>query len=162
MSSHRSGLQLDIVTMGTPIRYGWDSAGYRHLLHFIHHVPRAGEHLDYLSPLPEWNVAFDATARWRFRTTVWNRRYEHFPLPVRSDLANNRVETRQALAAVWTHQFSEASQNWHAGAGRRNERYWSITTIPSGLARQLAGHAIYTQLEWLAFHATEIASRLYE
>ena len=30
---------LDMVTFGTPIRYGWDSSGYGRLLHFINHRP---------------------------------------------------------------------------------------------------------------------------
>lgn len=32
-------LALDIVTFGTPIRYGWDTAGYSKLLHFVNHRP---------------------------------------------------------------------------------------------------------------------------
>jgi hypothetical protein len=33
---------LDVVTLGTPVRYGWDAAGYGNLLHFIHHRPVDG------------------------------------------------------------------------------------------------------------------------
>ena len=28
-----------IVTFGTPVRYGWDTGGFRHLLHITHHRP---------------------------------------------------------------------------------------------------------------------------
>ena len=35
-------LRLDVVTLGTPVRYGWDAAGYGNLLHFIHHRPVDG------------------------------------------------------------------------------------------------------------------------
>jgi len=32
-----AALNLDIVTFGTPIRYGWDTAACKHLLHFVFH-----------------------------------------------------------------------------------------------------------------------------
>jgi len=35
-------LRLDVVTLGTPVRYGWDADGYGNLLHFIHHRPDDG------------------------------------------------------------------------------------------------------------------------
>ena len=31
----------------------------------------------------------------------------------------------------------------------------------NGMARKLAGHGVYTEKEWLAFHVAEIAKRLY-
>lgn len=53
LESHRRPLAenpLDMVTFGTPIRYGWDTNGYAKLLHFVHHRPVAG--------LPDYRVAF--------------------------------------------------------------------------------------------------------
>ena len=41
---------LDLVTLGTPVRYGWDSGGFANLLHFIYHRPAAG--------LPPYRAAF--------------------------------------------------------------------------------------------------------
>ena len=38
----RSVPPLDLVTFGTPIRYGWESRGYRTLTHFVHHRPQPG------------------------------------------------------------------------------------------------------------------------
>lgn len=35
-------VRLDVVTLGTPVRYGWDADGYGNLLHFIHHRPVDG------------------------------------------------------------------------------------------------------------------------
>ena len=36
--------RLDLVTFGTPVRYGWETNGYGKLLHFIHHRPVPGKH----------------------------------------------------------------------------------------------------------------------
>lgn len=36
-SPHPLGESVDIVTFGTPVRYGWDSTGYRKLVHVLHH-----------------------------------------------------------------------------------------------------------------------------
>ena len=44
-------LPLDLVTFGTPIRYGWESAGYARLLHFVYHRPVQGMP-EYRAPFP--------------------------------------------------------------------------------------------------------------
>lgn len=33
------GVALDVVTLGTPVRYGWDPAALGHLLHIVNHRP---------------------------------------------------------------------------------------------------------------------------
>ncbi len=50
-SASRRWPQLDLVTFGTPIRYGWDTNGYAKLLHFTYHRPRPGVP-EYLTSLP--------------------------------------------------------------------------------------------------------------
>jgi hypothetical protein len=36
-SPHPLARAVDMVAFGTPVRYGWDSAGYRSLMHVLHH-----------------------------------------------------------------------------------------------------------------------------
>ncbi|HEX6962012.1 MAG TPA: hypothetical protein VF175_09110, partial [Lacipirellula sp.] len=45
------GLALDIVTFGTPLRYGWDAGGYSKLLHIINHRTHRRD-ADYAAPYP--------------------------------------------------------------------------------------------------------------
>ncbi len=156
----RSGLRLDIVTMGTPIRYGWDSSGYRHLLHIIHHVPTAGAP-EYLSPLPEWHVRsiqqLDGDFVQQFGIAGTNI------VPYLFDLT---LQTTELKLGRLLQPFGRTNFLKHLKTGMRVPEEGMTLLVhyddTHGLAHQLAGHAIYTQLEWLAFHATEIASRLYE
>ena len=39
---HPLAKSLCLVTMGTPVRYGWDCDGYSRLLHIVHHRPASG------------------------------------------------------------------------------------------------------------------------
>ena len=155
----RSGLQLDIVTLGTPIRYGWDSAGYRQLLHFIHHVPRAGAP-EYLSPLPESNARslqqLDGDFVQQFGIAGTNI------VPYLFDLTLQKTELKLGRLLQ---PFGRTDFLKHLKIGMRVPEEGMTLLVhyddTNGLARKLAGHGIYTQLEWLAFHASEIASRLY-
>jgi hypothetical protein len=157
--SHRSGLKLDVVTLGTPIRYGWDSAGYRHLLHFVHHVPRAGTP-DYLSPLNEWNSRairqLDGDFAQQFGIAGTNI------LPYVFDLT---LQTTELKLGKLLQPFGRTNFLKHLKIGMRVPEEGRTLLVKyddtNGLARQLAGHSVYTQLEWLAFHGSEIANRFY-
>lgn len=51
---------------------------------------------------------------------------------------------------------------WKMGQRVPDEGETLLVEYPDGpAARQLAGHAIYTRLIWLPFHATEVARRFY-
>lgn len=49
-SPHPWAESLFIVTFGTPVRYGWDTSGYRQLLHITHHRPFDKEHPERAMP----------------------------------------------------------------------------------------------------------------
>lgn len=47
--SLKQQLKIDVANFGTPICYGWDTGGYRNLLHIVNHKTNAGTE-DYLAP----------------------------------------------------------------------------------------------------------------
>jgi len=152
---------LDIATFGTPVRYGWESNGYRQLLHFIHRRPAEG--------LPEYRAAF--------------------PPRIRDVLAATEGDYIQQLGIAGTNVMPSilAWRAWLADnrlghllqpdPSDKNllERFQAGTIVPEegttllvdygrphgSVAKHHAGHAIYTQHKWLLFHAEEVARQFY-
>lgn len=153
--------QLDFVTFGTPIRYGWDSGGYARLLHFINHRPAEG--------LPEFLAPFPPTL-------------DHL-------LTAHDGDYVQQLGIAGTNIAPNllAWRTWWAD--RRLGRLLERDVVPQGIAQRMAvgarvpdegmtllvdygppgvevhqhhaGHAVYTRPDWLLFHAEEIAQEFY-
>lgn len=153
--------RLDIVTLGTPVRYAWHAAGCTRLLHFIHHTPDES--------LPPWRAAFPPSAeailgghRGDFAQQLGIAGTNVMPnlLAWRTWLADRRLSRllQPGLRArdVWQ----------YLAAGRRVPDDGQTLLVdyrqqPGPITQHLAGHAIYTRREWLLFHAEEAARRLY-
>jgi len=155
-------LPLDLVTFGTPVRYGWDSAGYGQLLHFIHRRPSEG--------LPEHQAAF--------------------PPKLTKVLSAAEGDYVQQLGIAGTNVMPSflAWRAWLADSrlgrflqpdpveGGVEERFRAGTIVPEegttllvdygqphcSFTKHHAGHAVYTQKQWLLFHAEEVVKRFYE
>jgi hypothetical protein len=154
-------LQLDLVTFGTPLRYGWHPAGYAQLLHFIHHRPPT-QGKAYQAPVP-LKLRRACTAQegdyvqqvgiagtnfmplpWAPRTWLADRRLGKL---LEADLAKEWLVTRLRHGA----RVPDAGQTLLVD-------YRSISRWPH---RHLAGHALYTLRQWLPFHGQQIAQHFY-
>ncbi len=154
-------VRLDVVTLGTPLRYGWDSDGYSGLLHYVNHRPQPGTP-PYLAALPgQWDDLFHAVggdyvqqlaiAGTNFRPTI---------LSWRTSWANlwlQRMAQREARSL-------QLVRNW--ALGKRVADEGTCLLVDYGdqhlpFAEQIAGHAVYTRRAWMSFHALDIARRLY-
>jgi hypothetical protein len=152
---------LDLVTFGTPIRYGWNEAGCDKLLHFVHHRPQPG--------LPEDRAAMPKTI-----DEVWHAKggdyVNHFgiagtntppvPLEVRAWLADRR------LGRLLQPEYSafDLLERMRYGLRTPDAGETLLTDygdLPGNAFTHLAGHAVYTRRQWLPFHAAEVARRLY-
>ena len=61
---HPHSRSLYIVTFGTPVRYGWDTDGYRQLVHIVHHIPTGQRSPERTAPLfPPQSITDVVTAR---------------------------------------------------------------------------------------------------
>jgi hypothetical protein len=150
---------LDIVTFGMPIRYGWETAGYRRLLHFIHHRP---------SPeLPEYRVPFPVN--WDDLVQAKHGDYvqqlgiagtDFFPMVPSWSKWRSDYRLSQMLAA---------NQPWFGTldrlrAGQRvpdegDTLLVDYAPYPDPFQRLLFGHAIYTHTAWLPFHLEQVIAR---
>jgi hypothetical protein len=152
--------RLDLVTFGTPIRYGWEPAGFKRLLHFVHHKPihedpyraalpqsvddllqcRGGDYVQHLG-IAGTNVAPDLFA-WRAR---W------------ADGRLNRIlQVGIRKRDLWKRMCQGA---------RAHDRGTSLLVDygpPAGkVVEDVFGHAVYTREQWLEFHLREIMQRFY-
>ena len=155
-------LPLDIVTFGTPIRYGWNAGGYAKLLHFIHHrpPPRGAE---YQAPVPlrllRARKALDGDYVQQIGIAGTN--FPPLPIAVRTLLADWRL--RKMLGHDLAPEF--VLTRLRRGARVPDEGTTLLVDygeIHPWLVRHLAGHGLYTWRKWLPFHCHEIAERFYE
>ncbi|MDG2380688.1 MAG: hypothetical protein P8N76_03365 [Pirellulaceae bacterium] len=149
-------IELDIVTFGTPIRYGWETRGYQSLMNVIHHRSMEG--------VPEYLALFPTTL-----TDVIQAR-------------NGDYIQQLGVAGTNLTPYLPAWRSWMAERRFRSLLEQGIrrrdtldrlrigqrvpaegTTIlveypndPNRLSEQLFGHAVYTRSDWLAFHAQQL------
>ena len=161
-------LKLDIVNFGTPISYGWDTGGYRRLLHVVSHRCRP-QQPDWLSP------PLNSAGRWL--STVGGA-------PSEAGIAGDAIQVLGIAGSEFlpwllnektrkcetTLQAFVAPGNTrqeyldHARLGMRVANEGTTLLVdydPSvGQANAAMGHAIYTQIEWLGFHC-DLVNRVF-
>ncbi len=154
-------IPLDIVTFGTPVRYGWDSAGYSRLLHFIHRRAVGG--------LSEYRASFPPSLEQVFAAAEGD--YVQQLGIAGTNVAPSIFSWRARLA---DQRLSHLLQPG-AAQGAPLERFRAGTIIPDegttilvdygepkgGIAQHQAGHAVYTRKEWMLFHAEEVTRQFY-
>jgi len=154
-------MSLDMVTFGTPIRYGWNANGYANLLHFIHHrpPPRGAE---YMAPVPlnllRARKALDGDYIQQIGISGTN--FMPLLLAVRTLLADWRLDkllehdlARESILARLRHGTRVPDEG--------TTLLVDYQGIHPRVYRHLAGHGLYTRRKWLPFHCREIAERFY-
>ena len=152
---------FDVVTFGTPVRYGWDTAGYCRLLHFINHRPVEGLP-EYLAPFPPKleNVINAAGGDYVQQLGIAGTNVMPSLFAWRAWLADRRLNgLLQADTAG-----ADPVERFKAGAIVPEEGTTLLVDYgpPDGtIATHHAGHAVYTGTKWLLFHAEEVARQFY-
>jgi hypothetical protein len=156
------GRQLDLVTFGTPIRYGWDSGGYDQLLHIVNQRP--------VPELPPWRGRLPRTLNdvvdgrygdWVHQIGIAGSNFPLLPLRWR------RWRAERNLAAL----LQRGEPSYHVRRRIRNS-----LRVPDegptlladfGVAqrgqrlRHIFGHGIYTHTQWMPFHLEQAAATFY-
>ncbi len=155
------GAALDMVTFGTPIQYGWDSGGYARLLHFIHRKP-AGDLPPYRARFPVHlkSVLSAAEGDYVQQLGIAGTNQSPSVFAWRARLADHRLgKLLEADPAP-----ANAAERFEAGAIVPDEGTTLLVDYGpahGGVAEHFAGHAVYTEPEWMLFHAEEVARRFY-
>lgn len=157
-----TGANLDLVTFGTPVRYGWDTDGYARLLHFIHHRT---------SPqLPEYRTHFPPNVRDVLRATGGDY-VQHVGIAGTNSLPHllawRAWRADRQLNRLLQPGIRARTLRARLRLGQRVPDEGTTLLVNYGLrrepfARHLAGHGVYTHREWLLFHAEEVARRFYD
>ena len=152
---------VDIVTFGTPLRYGWDLAGCGRLLHVVYHRA-AATCPEYRAPfppnLPDVLAAVDGDYVQQFgiagtnimpSVLTWRSCWADWRL---NRLLQPGLRARELLSRLRCGcRVPDAGTTLLVDYG----------PLPGHVAQHLAGHAVYTRLEWLAYHAKLTVRWLY-
>ncbi len=154
-------LALDIVTFGTPIRYGWDTGGYANLLHFIYHHPDQGK-AEYLGPqsikLQRLLGAIDGDFVHQIGVSGSNCMPN--PCAVRTLMADWRLDKFLERNITRENYFSRLAHGTRV-PDEGTTLLVDYNKIERGVHRHFAGHALYTRRKWLPFHCRQVAERFY-
>jgi hypothetical protein len=153
--------QLDLVTMGTPVRYGWDPCGYAKLLHFTNHCPSEGlpEHVANFPPNADEILQATggdviqqlAIAGTNFTPQLWAWRAALADRALGS-LLQSGIRKRDLLNRLRMGcRIHADGVNLLVDYGPRE----------GNVAYHHAGHAVYTRSQWMPFHLEQIARHCY-
>jgi hypothetical protein len=151
---------LDLVTMGTPIRYGWETSGYAKLLHIAAHRP--------VHPKRDWHAP--RYARLLRALAALDGDFVHqigiagsgFPvLPIfwRTHVANRKLKqliARGVPRLLFKNMAagSRVHDEGHTELVNYNDPSWT----PLG---HMFGHAYYTRSRWLPLHSELVVDAFY-
>jgi hypothetical protein len=159
-----NGAALDIVTFGTPVRYGWDPSGIGKLLHIVNHRTLRTDGKTWLSKmeLPQITVEMPI---------AWGGDYVQQLAVAGTDALPADDAAKAANKAVWELvEPYDGFERW-VECARRAVRCpgeglcllvdYKDCTGSSNVRDHYFGHAVYTRLDTLLFNTTEIVTRLY-
>jgi hypothetical protein len=150
----------DIATFGTPVRYGWETRGYRKLIHFIHHRPTADAPRHRAMFPPNWEQVLaggggDFLQQFAVAGT-------NFPVNIFS-VRDWTVEGRLQHLLQPSIRRRDTWQRLKYGMRVPNEGYSLLVDYheaDSASASLLLGHGVYTRMVWLPFHLEQILRQI--
>lgn len=157
------GLLLDVVTLGTPIRYGWDSSSIGRMLHIINHRPLRADGKRWLSKMDLPQIVWELTA-------ALGGDYVQQLAVAASDVLPTTAEQEGANKLLWELlEPYDGFERWLECARRcvrcpNDGACLLIDYQDAGSSNPLDhvfGHACYTRLDAMLFTITEIVNSLY-
>jgi hypothetical protein len=161
-----NGAVLDVVTMGTPVRYGWETSAIGKLLHIVNHRPMRGDGKQWLAKmeLPQITVELPY---------AMGGDYVQQLAVAGTDAVPGSAQTQAANKALWELlEPYDGFERWlecaRKGVRCQNDGtcllvdYKDADTTPEATpSRHLFGHAVYTREHALLFNLTQIVQSLY-
>ena len=159
-----NGVALDVVTFGTPVRYGWDPSGIGKLLHVVNHRNLRTDGKTWLSKMELPQVTMEMPI-------AWGGDYVQELAVAGSDATPTTEVAKAANKAVWELvEPYDGFERWLECA-RRAVRFpsegrcllvdYKDSTGSTNPRDHYYGHAAYTRLHAMLFNTTEIVRILY-
>jgi hypothetical protein len=159
-----NGVMLDVVTLGTPVRYGWDPTGLDKLLHIVNHRNLRIDGKTWLSKMELPQITMEMPI-------AWGGDYIQELAVAGSDAVPITDAGKAANKGVWeiVEPF-DGFERWLECA-RRAVRIpseglgiladYKDSTGSTNIRDHYYGHAAYTRLDAMLFNTTEIVQALY-
>ena len=159
-----NGAMLDVVTLGTPVRYGWDPSGLGALLHIVNHRTLRTDGKTWLSKMELPQITMEMPI-------AWGGDYVQQLAVAGSDAVPTTDAAKAANKALWelVEPF-DGFERWLECA-RRAVRIpseglgvladYKDSTGSSNVRDHYFGHAAYTRLNAMLFNTAEIVQALY-
>lgn len=159
-----NGAILDMVTFGTPVRYGWDPAGFGKLLHFVNHRMLRIDGKAWLAKTELPQITMELPI-------AWGGDYVQQLAIAGTDAKPLSPDAQAANKALW-----ELLEPWDGferwlECARRSVRChndglcllvdYKDSTGSTQARDHYFGHAAYTRLNAMLFNIAEIAGTLY-
>lgn len=160
-----NGATLDVVTMGTPVRYGWDLSGMGRLLHIVNHRNLRTDGKTWLSKMELPQVTMEMPI-------AWGGDYVQQLAVAGSDAVPATEAAKAVNKAVWEMvEPYDGFERWLECA-RRAVRFpsegncllvdYKDCTNSTNVHEHYYGHAAYTRLNAMLFNTSEIIRSLYK
>ena len=159
-----NGAVLDVVTFGTPVRYGWDPSGIGKLLHIVNHRPMRSDGKQWLAKMELPQITMEMPI-------AWGGDYVQQLAVAGSDAVPTSPAAQAANKALWELlEPYDGFERWLECA-RKSVRCandgtcllvdYKDSTGSTNARDHVYGHAAYTRLNAMLFNTTEIVSRFY-
>jgi len=151
---------LDLVTLGMPIRYGFDTNGFARLLHFVNHRP-SRRRPDYLATPPH-SFGDLVSARRGDYVQQYGIAGSNFSTPFHWRMWKADRQLAQMLSpnlSCWG-LLSRIRQRMRVPQDGRT----LLVDYPHGRGRwvrSLLGHGQYTHRDWMLLHAEQVVHNFY-
>jgi hypothetical protein len=165
MASLLNGVVLDIVTFGTPVRYGWDPSGIGKLLHIVNHRNLRTDGKNWLAKMELPQITMEMPI-------AWAGDYIQELAVAGSDAVPTTESAKAANKAIWELvEPYDGFERWLECA-RRAVRFpsegrcllvdYKDSTGSTNPRDHYYGHAVYTRRHALLFNTREIVRTFYE
>lgn len=158
-----NGVLLDVVTLGTPVRYGWDPSGLGKLLHIVNHRPMRLDGKRWLAKMELPQITMEMPI-------AWGGDYVQQLAVAGTDAIPQSPEAQMANKALWELlEPYDGFERWlecaRKGVRCQNDgQHLLVDYKDAGSTNPLDhiyGHAAYTRTNALLFNTTEIVQALY-
>ena len=156
-------VMLDVVTFGTPVRYGWDPSGLGKLLHIVNHRPMRVDGKRWLAKMELPQITMEMPI-------AWGGDYVQQLAIAGTDAMPASPEAKAANKALWELlEPYEGFERWLECA-RKSVRCqndgqcllvdYKDSTATSSAKDHIYGHAAYTRMTAMLFNSREIVGAL--
>ena len=159
-----NGVTLDIVTFGTPVRYGWDPSGIGKVLHIVNHRNLRTDGKTWLSKMDMPQITVEMPI-------AWGGDYVQQLAAAGSDAVPTNDSAKAINKAIWELvEPYDGFERW-VECARRAGRFpsegqcllvdYKDCTSSTNVRDHYYGHAAYTRTNAMLFNLNQIVARLY-